>query len=119
MPPSAELIADKGYESKALREGLEARGTQAVIPPRKYRKVQNHYDKAIYKLRKVTERMFCRLKGLATHCYPIRSQSQKLDGRNPTRRHHLLVVTMRPDPGVRRVLFRLSCRTSPRRSPQT
>jgi hypothetical protein len=31
----------------------------------------------------------------------------------------LLVVTMRPDPSVRRVLFRLSCRTSPRRRPQT
>jgi hypothetical protein len=37
MPPSAELVADKGYDSKALREWLETRGTQPVIPPRKNR----------------------------------------------------------------------------------
>ncbi len=62
MPPSAELVADKGYDSQALREWLEARGTQAVIPPRKNRKLQYEYDKTIYKQRNVIERMFCRLK---------------------------------------------------------
>jgi transposase len=61
LPPSAELVADKGYDSKALREWLEARGTQAVIPPRRNRKIQYDYDKAIYK-RNVIERMFCRFK---------------------------------------------------------
>jgi transposase len=34
----------------------------AVIPPRKNRKVQYDYDKAVYKQRNVIERMFCRLK---------------------------------------------------------
>jgi len=34
LPPSAELVADKGYDSQALREWLDERGTQAVIPPR-------------------------------------------------------------------------------------
>jgi transposase len=58
MPPSAELVADKGYDSQALREWLEARGTQPVIPPRKNRKIQYEYDKK----RNVIERMFCRLK---------------------------------------------------------
>ena len=62
MPPSAELVADKGYDSKALREWLEERGTQPVIPPRSNRKTQYDYDKAIYKQRNVIERMFCRLK---------------------------------------------------------
>src|SRR3546814_20200063 len=47
MPPSAELVADKGYDSQAFREWLEARGTQAVIPPRRNRKLQYDYDKAI------------------------------------------------------------------------
>ena len=42
MPASAELVADKGYDSQAPREWLEERGTQAVIPPRKNRKIQ--YD---------------------------------------------------------------------------
>jgi transposase len=62
MPVSAELVADKGYDSKALREWLTERGTQTVIPPRKNRKVQYDYDKAIYKQRNIIERMFCRLK---------------------------------------------------------
>jgi transposase len=62
MPASAELVADKGYDSQALREWLRARGTQPVIPPRKNRKIQYDYDKAIYKQRNIIERMFCRLK---------------------------------------------------------
>lgn len=62
LPPSAELVADKGYDSHALREWLGERGTQAVIPPRKSRKVQFDYDRAIYRQRNVIERMFCRLK---------------------------------------------------------
>ncbi|WP_425516635.1 IS5 family transposase [Sphingobium phenoxybenzoativorans] len=62
MPPSAKLVADKGYDSQALREWLDERGTEAVIPPRKNRKIQYDYDKAIYKQRNVIERMFCRLK---------------------------------------------------------
>jgi transposase len=61
LPPSAELVADKGYDSKDLREWLGERGTRAVIPPRKNRKLQYDYDKAIYRQRNVIERMFCRL----------------------------------------------------------
>jgi transposase len=62
MPPSEVLIADKGYDSKALREWLEERGTKPVIPPRKNRKVQYEYDQALYKQRNLIERMFNRLK---------------------------------------------------------
>ena len=62
MPACAELVADKGYDSQALREWLAERGTKAVIPPRKNRKVQYDYDKAIYRQRNLIERMFCRLK---------------------------------------------------------
>ena len=62
LPASAELVADKGYDSKALREWLEERGTKAVIPPRKNRKIHYEYDKAIYKQRNIIERMFCRIK---------------------------------------------------------
>jgi len=62
MPASAELVADKGYDSQALRDWLQARGTRPVIPPRRNRKIQYDYDKTIYKQRNVIERMFCRLK---------------------------------------------------------
>ena len=47
MPPSAQLVADKGYDSQALREWLDERGTKAVIPPCKNRKVHYDYDRAI------------------------------------------------------------------------
>lgn len=62
LPPSTELVADKGYDSRALREWLEARGTRPVIPPRRYRKVQYACDRAVYRQRNIIERMFCRLK---------------------------------------------------------
>ena len=62
LPPSTELVADKGYDSRPLREWLEARGTAPVIPPRRYRKVQYPYDRAVYRQRNIVERMFCRLK---------------------------------------------------------
>ena len=62
MPPAAERVADKGYDSKALRDWLAERGTTAVIPPRKNRKVRYHYDKTVYRQRNIIERMFCRLK---------------------------------------------------------
>lgn len=62
MPPCAELVADKGYDSQELREWLEERGTEPVIPPRKNRKIQYEYDQAIYRERNIIERMFCRLK---------------------------------------------------------
>jgi transposase len=62
LPSSTELVANKGYDSQDLREWLEARGTEAVIPPRKNRKIQYDYDKTIYKQRNIIERMFCRLK---------------------------------------------------------
>ncbi len=62
MPPSAQLVGDKGYDSDDLRAWLATRGTQAVIPPKRNRKVQRGCDPAIYKQRNVVERMFCRFK---------------------------------------------------------
>lgn len=44
LPPTAHLVADKGYDSQKLREWLKTRGAD---PPRSNRKVQYAYDKAI------------------------------------------------------------------------
>jgi transposase len=62
MPPSDELIADKGYDSAELRNWLAARGTTAVIPSRVNRKQPFPLDKTLYRLRNVIERTICRLK---------------------------------------------------------
>ena len=62
MPASGELVADKDYDSQALRDWLNERGIEPVIPPRRNRKIQYGYDRAIYKQRSVIERMVCRFK---------------------------------------------------------
>ena len=62
MPPSAELVADKGYDSDDLRAWLAARGTRAVIPPKRHRKARLDFDAAAYRQRNIIERMFCRIK---------------------------------------------------------
>ena len=62
MPPSAELVADKGYDSNDLRAWLAERGTRAVIPPKRNRKARLDFDRTIYRQRNIIERMFCRFK---------------------------------------------------------
>jgi hypothetical protein len=48
---SAEhLLADRGYDSNSLIEQAIAQGMTTVIPPKKNRKEQRDYDKALYKL---------------------------------------------------------------------
>jgi transposase len=63
------LIADKGYDSQEVLDAAEARQMEAVIPPRRNRKDQRHYDRHLYKLRHLVENGFLRLKswrGIAT-----------------------------------------------------
>jgi len=55
-------LADKGYDSNAIREDLANRNIKAVIPPRSNRKTPIAWDKALYKERNLIERMFGRLK---------------------------------------------------------
>lgn len=62
-PPSRYLVADKGYDSNALRSWLTERGTTPVIPTKSNRKVQKiAHDRKIYRQRNVAERMLCRFK---------------------------------------------------------
>ena len=56
------MIADKGYDSDAIREDLVARNVEAVIPMRRCRKVQTPIDGAVYALRNLIERCFNKLK---------------------------------------------------------
>lgn len=61
-PEPKVLIADKGYDSDAIREDLAKRSAEPVIPPRKNRKVQTPIDGYIYALRNLIERCFSKLK---------------------------------------------------------
>ena len=62
LPKTGMLIADRGYDSDALREVLKNRDIVPCIPGRKNRKTTIVYDTAIYKQRNRIERMFGRLK---------------------------------------------------------
>ena len=62
LPPPKVLIADKGYDSDAIRADVEARGGTPVIPPRRNRKVQTQIDGYIYALRNMVERCINKLK---------------------------------------------------------
>jgi transposase len=61
-PEPKVLIADKGYDSDAIRDGLAERHVEAIIPFRRNRKVQLPIDGYIYALRNLIERCFAKLK---------------------------------------------------------
>lgn len=57
-----QLIADRAYDARSLRDWLTERGCHVVIPPNPTRKHPHGYDAAAYKSRNAIERFFCRLK---------------------------------------------------------
>jgi transposase len=62
IPGIKQLLADKGYDTDAIRACLKERGIKPVIPGKANRKKKIHHDKEAYKGRNVVERCFCRLK---------------------------------------------------------
>jgi transposase len=69
------VIADKGYDADALVQRIQARGAQALIPPRANRKELRVYDTHLYKDRNLIERLFARIK----HFRRIATRYEKLD----------------------------------------
>lgn len=56
------LLADKAYDSDAIRHDLKKRGIKAVIPPKSNRKVAIRYNKRLYRERNWIERVIGHLK---------------------------------------------------------
>jgi transposase len=56
------VIADKGYDSKAVVAAVEAKGAEAVIPTISTRKEQREIDRDRYKDRNLAERLWSKLK---------------------------------------------------------
>ena len=56
------VIADKGYDSKALVASIEASGAEAVIPTQSDRSVQRTVDRERYKDRNLAERFWAKVK---------------------------------------------------------
>lgn len=56
------VIADRGYDSKALVASIEARGAEAVVPTQSDRSVQRSIDWERYKDRNLAERFWAQFK---------------------------------------------------------
>lgn len=59
---SDAVIADKAYDSNAIRDTIKAAGMKAVIPSNRSRKRRIRHDKALYRERNRIERCFNKLK---------------------------------------------------------
>ncbi len=62
-PPATELLADKAYDSDAIREDLLERGRRPVIANKDDRSFFHPFDRKCYRDRNAIERIFCRLTG--------------------------------------------------------
>ena len=78
------VIADKAYDSNALRELIASQGAEAVIPCNPTRKRLIPYNFTLYKLRNRIERCINKLK-LPTHRNTIRPASRLLPSLHPHR----------------------------------
>ena len=56
------LLADRGDDSNELIDKAVESGCQPVIPPKKNRREQRDYDKALYHVRHLIENTFLHLK---------------------------------------------------------
>ena len=56
------VIADKAYDADRLYRKAIDQGGDAVVPPRRHRKRQHGYDRALYRERIRVERFFSRIK---------------------------------------------------------
>lgn len=69
VPEGSIFLADKAYDSDAIRDKVEARGSFANIPPKANRKKGFAFSSFLYRYRNLIERFFGKLKharGLAT-----------------------------------------------------
>jgi transposase len=56
------LLADKAYDTDAIRADLKQRGIKAGIPPKSKRKIAIRYNKRLYRERNCIERIFGHVK---------------------------------------------------------
>ncbi len=67
------FIADKAYDSDAVVAAAKRGGAEAVIPPKKNRKLRREYDKHLYKQRKKVEWFI----GMIKQCRKVATRYEK------------------------------------------
>lgn len=61
-PAPGDVVADRGYDARAIVEMIAAHGGRGHIPTQRDRKVQRSVDAAIYRQRNLVERFFNKFK---------------------------------------------------------
>jgi len=62
LPAASALVADRGYDSRAILDLVARTGGQAHIPTQSRVRVQRSVEPALYRRRNLVERFFCKLK---------------------------------------------------------
>ena len=62
LPQPKVLLADRGCDADSIRNSMEDRSVQPVIPMRKSRKKRVGVDRSLYRLRNLVEPCFNKLK---------------------------------------------------------
>jgi transposase len=62
LAPDRDLVADRGYDARAILDLVAAAGGRPHIPTCRDRKVQRSVDPALYRQRNLIERFFNKLK---------------------------------------------------------
>ena len=74
LPPARDVVADRGYDARAVLDLIETTGARGHIPTQRDRKLQRTVQPDIYRRRNLVERFFCKLK----HFRRIATRSDKL-----------------------------------------
>ena len=89
--PFEVVIADRGYNSQAVVDAVEAKGGEAVIPTQKNRKVQRDIDRERYRDRNLVERLGPD-EALPAGGHALREDRPKLPGDHSCGLHHAPVA---------------------------
>jgi transposase len=105
VPPGALVIADRAYNTDAIRRLIEVQGAVPNLPSKMTRRWKNCFSKVLYRDRNAIERMFGRIprsqchrthvrspQGLPKDRNQIRQTCDQLPCRDLPRCHHLLLV---------------------------
>ena len=62
LPPARALVADRGYDSRAILQLVADAGGEAHIPTQSRVSLQRSVEPSLYRKRNLIERFFCKLK---------------------------------------------------------
>lgn len=89
LPPHTLVLADRAYDTNAIRRQIEDQGAVPNIPSKRTRRWKSCFSPVLYRGRNAIERMFCRLKDYRR----IATRYDKLAGNFLAAIHIVAVVT--------------------------